>query len=111
MSLSFGADPVPLETDANGVVRVHKSRVTLDTVVAEFEEGATPEEIVLQYPTLDLGDVYSILAFYLKHRSEVDVYLEQRRRLAEEIRRQNEVRFSQAGLRERLLARRSGQGQ
>lgn len=38
--------------DADGVVRVAGTRVTLDTVVAAFEEGATAEEIAQQYPSL-----------------------------------------------------------
>jgi len=39
------ADPILLVTDANGVVRISKTRVTLDTVVTAFLEGATAEEI------------------------------------------------------------------
>ncbi|MHC5717977.1 MAG: hypothetical protein ACYTX0_39255 [Nostoc sp.] len=38
--------PIPLVTDANGVVRINKARVTLDTVVTAFLKGATAEEIV-----------------------------------------------------------------
>ena len=38
------ADPIPLQTDADGVVRVGGTRVTLDTVVAAFADGATAEE-------------------------------------------------------------------
>jgi biopolymer transport protein ExbD len=33
------ADPIPLTIDANGVVRISKSRVTLDTVVTAFLKG------------------------------------------------------------------------
>ena len=43
MLLVLNADPIPLVTDANGVVRISKSRVTLDTVVTAFLEGATAE--------------------------------------------------------------------
>lgn len=42
-SLLIAAEPIPLETDADGVVRVGETRVTLDTVVAAFKEGATAE--------------------------------------------------------------------
>ncbi len=62
MSLVIVDEPIPLETDADGVVRVGGTRVTLDTVVAAFNEGATAEEIVSQYPTLHLADVYAVIS-------------------------------------------------
>ena len=46
MSLPSVTEVIPLETDSSGVVRVGKTRVTLDTIVAAFCEGATAEEIV-----------------------------------------------------------------
>jgi len=55
-----------------------------------------------------LADVYSVIAYYLRRRAEVDAYLQQRRELAEKIRKQNESRFDPSGIRERLLARRAG---
>lgn len=51
----------------------------LDTVVAAFEQGATPEEIGLRYDTLDLADVYAAIAYYLRHRDEVGAYLRARK--------------------------------
>ena len=48
---------VPLTLDAQGVYRVGSSRVTLDLVVNAFNRGATAEEIVQDYPTLELPDV------------------------------------------------------
>lgn len=33
MTLTIPLEPAPIETDASGVVRVAKTRVTLDTVV------------------------------------------------------------------------------
>jgi len=44
MTLLIATEPIPLEADAYGVVRVGKTRVTLDTVVAAFVEGATAED-------------------------------------------------------------------
>ena len=55
MSLAILSDPPPLLVDADGVVRVGQTRVTLDTVVTAFLEGATAEEIVEQYPSLQLA--------------------------------------------------------
>ena len=46
MTLAIARESTPIETDAHGVVRVAKTRVTLDTVVTAFVDGCTPEEIV-----------------------------------------------------------------
>lgn len=107
MTLVVKAQPVPLKTDVDGVVRVGGTRVTLDTVVAAFNEGATAEEIVYQYPSLDLADVYAVIGYYLQQRPDVEAYLRQRQRQADEIRALNEARFDPRGVRDRLLARRT----
>jgi uncharacterized protein (DUF433 family) len=110
MALAIEPAPVPLRTDADGVVRVGRTRVTLDTVVAAFDEGATAEEIVHQYPSLDLADVYSVIGFYLRHRSEVDAYLRQRQQQADAARAYSESRHDPSGVRERLLVRKAKRG-
>jgi len=110
MSLAIVTEPLPLMIDGDGVVRVGHTRVTLDTVVAAFQDGATAEEIVQQYPSLQLADVYVVIGYYLRKQAEVDAYLRQRQQQADEIRRQNEARFDPAGVRDRLLARRSQHG-
>ena len=107
VNLAIAADPVPLETDATGVVRVAKTRVTLDTVIGAFLEGATPEEIAQQYPTLGLADIYAVITFYLRHTAQVETYLRERQQQADQVRRENEARFDPSGIRDRLLARRS----
>ena len=107
MTLVVKAQPVPLKTDVDGVVRVGGTRVTLDTVVAAFNEGAAAEEIVYQYPSLDLADVYAVIGYYLQQRPDVEAYLRQRQRQADEIRALNEARFDPRGVRDRLLARRT----
>jgi uncharacterized protein (DUF433 family) len=107
MTLTITTQKVPLVRDVNGVIRVGETRVTLDTVISAFQEGATAEEIAQQYPPLDLADVYTVIAYYLRQRAEVEAYLRQRREQAEEIRSQNESRFDPSGIRDRLLARRA----
>lgn len=100
-------ETIPLETDVDGVMRVGKTRVTLDTVVAAFNEGATAEEIAQQYPSLDLADVYYVIGYYLRQRAEIEEYLARRRKESERVREENESRFDPHGVRGRLLARRS----
>lgn len=109
MTISIMAEPVPLEANEDGVILVGKTRVTLDTVVAVFTQGATAEEIIYRYPSLNLADVYATIAFYLNHHSEVEAYLQKRRQHSQEVRAMNEARFDPQGLRERLLVRRSHQ--
>ena len=75
MTLTLKAQPVPLVADGDGVVRVAKTRVTLDTVIAAFHDGLTAEEIIEQYPSLELGPVYAVISYYLCQRVEVDAYL------------------------------------
>jgi uncharacterized protein (DUF433 family) len=106
MSLVVTDQPTPLITDADGVVRVGNTRVTLDSVIAAFREGATPETIAQQYPSLALADVYAVISYYLHHRPEVHAYLQQRAQTATQIRQENEARFDPAGIRDRLIARR-----
>lgn len=109
MTLSIGAEQIPLRKDPDGTIRIGQTRVTLDCVANSFEEGATPETIVEQFPSLQLPDVYLVLGYYLRHPQEVKEYLEEGRRKAEEYQRRAEIRLSPSGIRERLLARREGQ--
>ncbi|MGI0489627.1 DUF433 domain-containing protein [Pantanalinema rosaneae CENA516] len=106
MTLTIVAEPAPLTANSDGVVCVGGTRVTLDTVVAVFKQGATAEEIVHRYPSLRLGDVYAAIAFYLNHQEDVENYLQQRQQKAQEIRQINQTRFDPQGLRDRLLSRR-----
>ena len=106
MTFTIATEPIPLRMDSDGVVRVGKTRVTLDTVVAAFVEGATTEEVAQQYPSLNLADIYSVIGYYLRRRSEVEAYLRQRRQQANQVRKENESRFDPHGVRDRLLARR-----
>lgn len=107
--LTVVTETVPFKIDAHGIARIGGTRVTLDTVIATFLEGATAEEIVQKYPTLDLADVYSVIGYYLRNRAEVENYLKKGQEQAQKIRQENEARFNPKGIRERLLARKKNQ--
>lgn len=107
MSIAIVSESIPLNIDQSGVIRVARTRVTLDTVVYAFLDGATAEDIAQRYPSLDLGDIYAVLGYYLRHRSEVESYLRKRRTEAGRVRRRNERRLAAQGLRARLMARRN----
>jgi hypothetical protein len=74
--------------------------------VGAFRRGATPEEIVQDYSSLKLGDVYATIAYYLQNRVAVDAYLQQQQQMGQQIQQQMEAAFDPTGVRERLLARR-----
>lgn len=107
MELSITTAPLPLQKDAYGVVRVGGTRVTLETVITAFKHGATCEEIVYQYPSLELADVYAVISYYLRHQVEVEAYLEERQQKAKTIRKKIESHFDPQGIRQRLLKRRA----
>jgi uncharacterized protein (DUF433 family) len=73
--LPFEAEPPPLRIDPGGAVRVGKTRVSLDLIVEQYQNGMTPEDMVRAYDTLDLADVYAVIAWYLRHQDEVTAYL------------------------------------
>jgi len=85
---------------------VGNTRVTLDTVIAAFADGATAEEIVQQYDAVSLADVYAVIGYYLENQSAIDSYLAARHIQREELRQEVETRYSPQGIRQRLLARR-----
>lgn len=107
MSLATVSITLPLATDEDGVIRVGGTRVRLETVLFAFNEGATPEEIVEQYPSLSLADTYTVISYFLQNRSEVEAYLRERQQQREKTQQINEARFDQTGIRDRLLARQS----
>jgi uncharacterized protein (DUF433 family) len=96
---------VPLHTDADGVVRLGATRVTLDTVIRTYREGCTAEEIVEQFPTLSLADVHGTIAYSLVYATEVDEYMRVRQAEAENLQRQVWAVSNQHAMRERLLNR------
>ena len=78
--------------------------------VHAFQCGATPETIVQSYDTLSLADVYSVLAYCLTRREQIDEYM--RRCDAEAIdvrRRVQATQRDQSGVRERLMRRAKGE--
>lgn len=107
MALAAQVDRPPFRADAHGVVRIGSTRVSLDVVIEAFREGASAEEILLRYSSLDLADIYATIAYYLRHQEQVDGYLLDQEAQAEAARRDVEQHFDTRALRERLARRRS----
>ena len=85
-------------------VRIKGTRVGIETVLRDYREGASPEEIVLRYPTLSLEQVYATITYYLAHQDEVEAYLARVRQQQEEAWQEQQRRPSEfvLALRERL---------
>ncbi|HUE96809.1 MAG TPA: DUF433 domain-containing protein [Longimicrobiaceae bacterium] len=105
MSLATATVASPLRTDEGGVVRIGSSRVMLERIVHAFDAGASAEEIVASYPTLELGDVYATIAFILKNRDEIDAYMAKSEAEAECVHREWERRYPTHELRRRIRER------
>jgi len=101
-------EPIPLLLDADRVLRVGGTRVPLETVVALFEQGETPEEITQNFPVLRLDDVYAVLTYVLRHRDEISEYIERRKGEAAASQAQTAKIPGQGDLRKKLLAMRTG---
>jgi hypothetical protein len=97
---------VPLREEPSGVFRVGKSRILLELVLRAFKAGATPEAIVQSYDTLNLADVYALVARYLMSPEPFEEYLRQCDEAASATRRKlEEAQGPQGNLRALLLAR------
>lgn len=102
--MSAVTEAIPLAKDSHGVYRVGGTRVTLDLVVRAFNRGATAEEIVQKFPSLELPDVYQVIGYYLRHGAELAEYFATREH-EEHALLADHPEWSPVGLRERLLAR------
>jgi uncharacterized protein (DUF433 family) len=107
MISSVSTSEIRLTETESGVFRIGETRVSLDSVIIAFNQGATPEQIVYDYDTLTLTDVYAAVSYYLQHRETVDEYLAKRAKQNEKLREANDARFGHRGIREKLLARKS----
>lgn len=98
-------DPIPIRRDKNGRLRVGNTNVLLDLVIYSFRLGHTPENIIDQYPSLKLDQVYLVLGYYIQHRSEIDAYLHEQEAEAEVFQRNYEAQHPATLTRDILLAR------
>lgn len=100
---------VPLTTTEFGTIRVGSSRVSLDSVVHHYKQGATAERIAESFPSLELADIYAVIAYYLANRESVEAYLQTQEAEADDLQQQIESDPTQQKatneLRERIHAR------
>lgn len=85
---------LPVHVEVNGAARIGDTRVTLEVILTAFEQGETPEQIVHAYPSLQLGDVCTLYAYYCRNKALFCQYLEQSRAQEQAIRQKIEAKYS-----------------
>ena len=96
---------LPLTLTEDGTIRITGTRVSLDSVVHEYEQGATPEEIAVSFPSLRIEDIYAAITYYINHREQVEEYLRQQELDAKGIRLRIESAADYQGKMQDLRAR------
>lgn len=108
MKLPLDAIPVPLHYCEGGeAMRVIGTRIPIDTIVIQFQSGASAESIMESYPTLALADIYLVIAYYLRNKVAVDDYIRQRQEEGERLRQQITSNEDYKLWRDRLMARKA----
>jgi len=85
------------------IYRVKGTRVALDSIIYQFQQGRSPEAIQDAFPSLSLSQVYAAIAYYLDHQTELDQYLANQEAMEEEISKELARLFPKgAALKERI---------
>lgn len=64
-------------------IRVKGTRVGIETILDDYLQGASPEEIAVRYRVLTLEQIYATITYYLHDTESIDRYLDQWRSHAE----------------------------
>lgn len=81
---------------SEGDIRVRGTRVGIETILEDYLQGASPEEIAARYRSLSLEQVYATITYYLHNREETDAYLAAWREHAEQAAREYDRRPPEA---------------
>jgi uncharacterized protein (DUF433 family) len=65
-----------LDIVSEDCIRVRGHRLGIEDVIERYAEGASVEQIALDLPGLSLEQIHAVLAYYLRHRTALDSYLE-----------------------------------
>lgn len=78
---------VPLTLWKDGSIRVKGTRLLIDMIIGAHNRGECPEDIFESFPSdiYKVADIYSIIAYYLTHKTKIDKYLDKREKEAEKI--------------------------
>ncbi len=57
-------------------IRVKDTRIGIETIIEDYNQGASPEEIVFRYSTLSLEQIHATILYYLVNKADVERYIE-----------------------------------
>jgi uncharacterized protein (DUF433 family) len=58
-----------------GEIRLTGHRIDLFHIVHYYNDGYSPELLLVQFPTLNLSLIRTVIAFYVENKADVDAYL------------------------------------
>ena len=76
---------VPITVHDDGCWKVTGTRITVDVVIGLFKNGSTAEQILDDFPTLQLASIYGVIGYYLTNPAPVEKYLTDRQREANKL--------------------------
>lgn len=82
-------------------IRVKGTRIGIETILDDYFEGISPEEIAARYRSLSLEQVYATITFYLHNRKKIDDYLNSWHQYSKEA--QQEQKIHPSSIKKRLL--------
>lgn len=56
-------------------IRIKGHRIAIEIVINDWKAGYLPEQIVSNYPTLNLEKVFATLTYYLHNKDQVEAYI------------------------------------
>jgi uncharacterized protein (DUF433 family) len=95
---SSDADPRIVSTPGTcgGKPRIAGHRITVKHIVMCHQRGGqSPDEIVSDYPSLTLSDIYAALVYYFNHEEQIDADIKADHEHWAEVERQKPVRLTE----------------
>lgn len=74
---------IPLEVWRDDTIRVKGGRLLLEMITNAHNRGESPELIFESFAGVAISDIYLIIGYYLKHKTEIDELFEDQRIKAE----------------------------
>ena len=93
---------------AEDAIRIAGTRVGIEIIIEDYQKGASPEEILLHYPTLSLEQIYATITYYLANPTEVEAHIAKVYQRQDEVLNEQQCHSSEfiRSLRQRLATQR-----
>lgn len=88
--MKLEAEKPLLYQEDNGSIRITGSRVLLEMVINQYQQGSSPEEIQKNFPIASLVGVYSAITYYLRNIEKVEQYIQHREEIAAQLQKEIE---------------------